>query len=194
MISDAVEMALKENANLTVVAKIADASLALTFCEKLNIDLVLMDICTDNDASGIVACQKIKEQRPHVKVVLMTGVPEITFVERAKQAGADGFVYKNTQLQNVVFTVQNTLAGYTTYPQYNETPLTRSTIALTEHEINIIKLFCDGSSRSEIAHVLYVSESTLKKQISQMLTKTGFKTMAKLVAYALANDYIKPQI
>lgn len=193
-VSDALGAALNAAEGLEVVATATDAAMAALLCERQNIDLALMDICAENGSSGIEACREIKKNRPQVKVVLMTGVPEITFVDRAREAGAEGFVYKNTRLRNVVFTVQNTLAGYTTYPQQEDTPLSGATVKLTPHEIRILRLFCGGNKRAEIARELAVSEATLKKQITEMLSKTGFHSMAKLVSFALANDYINPNI
>lgn len=193
-IGDAFARVLSAAEGLEVAATETDAALAPLLCERGQIDLVLMDICAGNGSSGIDACREIKNRCPRVKVVLMTGVPEITFVERARQAGADGFVYKNTRLDNIVFTVQNTLAGYITYPQQMETPLSSATVKLTPHEVEILRRFCDGKKRAEIACELTVGEATLKKQITEMLSKTGFHSIAKLVSFALANDYIHPGI
>ncbi len=194
VVSDALEAALNMTEGMEVAATTTDASMAALLCEQKNIDLALIDICAENGSSGIEACREIKKLYPRIKVVLMTGVPEITFVDRAKQAGAEGFVYKSTRLKNVIFTIQNTLAGYTTYPQHVDTPLASATVKLTPHEIEVLRLFCDGKRRAEIAHELAVSEATLKKQITEMLSKTGFHSIAKLTSFALANDYINPKI
>lgn len=194
VVSDALEAALNATDGMVVAATTTDASMATLLCEQKNIDLALIDICAENGSSGIEACREIKRACPQVKVVLMTGMPEITFVDRARQAGAEGFVYKNTRLKNVIFTLQNTLAGYTTYPKQVETPLSNTTVNLTPHEIEVLRLFCDGKRRAEIAHELAVSEATLKKQITEMLSKTGFHSIAKLTSFALANDYINPKI
>lgn len=193
-VSDALEAALNATPGLEVAATATDATMAVLLCEQQHIDLALMDICAENGSSGIEACREIKKSHPHIKVVLMTGVPEITFVERAREAGSEGFVYKNTRLRNVIFTIQNTLAGYITYPQQTDTPLSSATVKLTPHEIEVLRLFCDGKRRSEIARELATSEATLKKQITELLSKTGFHSMAKLVSFALANHYINPNI
>ena len=75
--------------DMTVVSAIADASEALGVALKERPDMILMDVCTEHDSNGIVAAARIKEQLPECRVIIMTGMPEITFVEQAREAGVD---------------------------------------------------------------------------------------------------------
>ena len=75
--------------DMTVVAAIADASEALGVALKERPDMILMDVCTEHDSNGIVAAAHIKEQLPECRVIIMTGMPEITFVDQAREAGLD---------------------------------------------------------------------------------------------------------
>ena len=77
--------------DMTVVAAIADASDALDVALKEHPDMILMDVCTEHDSNGIVAAARIKEQLPECRIVIMTGMPEITFVDQAREAGVDEF-------------------------------------------------------------------------------------------------------
>lgn len=87
--------------DMTVVSAIADASEALGVALKERPDMILLDVCTEHDSNGIVAAARIKEQLPECRVIIMTGMPEITFVDQAREAGVDSFVYKNVGIDEL---------------------------------------------------------------------------------------------
>lgn len=103
--------------DMTVVAAIADASDALDVVLKERPDMILMDVCTEHDSNGIVAAARIKEQLPECRIIIMTGMPEITFVDQAREAGVDSFVYKNVGIDELFAVMRSTLAGYCTFPK-----------------------------------------------------------------------------
>ena len=78
-----------DQSDMTVVAAIADASEALDVVLKERPDMILMDVCTEHDSNGIVAAARIKEELPECRVIIMTGMPEITFVDQAREAGVE---------------------------------------------------------------------------------------------------------
>lgn len=108
--------------DMTVVVAIADASDALDVALKEHPDMILMDVCTEHDSNGIVAAARIKEQLPECRVIIMTGMPEITFVDQAREAGVDSFVYKNVGIDELFAVMRSTLAGYCTFPKPPESP------------------------------------------------------------------------
>ena len=103
--------------DMTVVAAIADASEALDVALRERPDMILMDVCTEHDSNGIVAAARIKEQLPECRIIIMTGMPEITFVDQAREAGVDSFVYKNVGIDELFAVMRSTLAGYCTFPK-----------------------------------------------------------------------------
>ena len=95
MLRDSLAQTIDAQPDMEVVASLADAAFALGEVEKTGATCALLDVCTENDSSGIVAARRIKESHPEVRVVIMTGMPEITFIEQARAAHVDSFVYKN---------------------------------------------------------------------------------------------------
>ena len=89
MLRDSLACTINTQSDMEVVASLGDAAEALEALERSGATCALLDVCTENDSSGIVAARKIKEAHPEVKVVIMTGMPEITFVEQARTAGVD---------------------------------------------------------------------------------------------------------
>ena len=134
--------------DMTVVSAIADASEALGVALKERPDMILMDVCTEHDSNGIVAAARIKEQLPECRVIIMTGMPEITFVDQAREAGVDSFVYKNVGIDELFAVMRSTLAGYCTFPKPPES-IFSGTAALDDVELSILRLACEGKSRPD---------------------------------------------
>lgn len=179
--------------DMRVVAELADATDALEAVQRFEADLALLDVCTENDSSGIVAARKIKETCPAVKTVIMTGMPEITFVEQSKAANVDSFVYKNVGTDELLSIIRSTFDGYTTFPQAQNS-IFSGTAALTDVEVDILRLVCETKSRKEIAAELYMSEGTVKRHISEILAKTGYDNILRLAVSAVAAGCIVPAI
>lgn len=96
---DTFTSAMRNYDDIRVVAAIADAGTADLACRTWHPDCVLMDICADGDILGIYATERIKKENPAIKVILMTGFPELNFLERGKEAGADSFLYKTSSME-----------------------------------------------------------------------------------------------
>ena len=89
---------LQRLGDFQLAGSIGNANLAKLFCERMHPDLVLMDVCTENGASGLAATEAIKADMPEIRVIIMTSFDEISYAPRAKAAGADAFVYKSNSL------------------------------------------------------------------------------------------------
>ena len=70
--------------DMQVARALSDAADALDVVRETNANLALLDVCTENGSSGIAAAKQIREACPDTKIVIMTGMPEITFIEQAK--------------------------------------------------------------------------------------------------------------
>ena len=90
--------ALTAAGDFSVVGEVPNADYALDFCRHLHPDLVLMDVCTEGGASGLKAVEDIRKSDEEIKIIVMTAFDEITYIPRAKAAGANGFIYKSRSL------------------------------------------------------------------------------------------------
>ena len=182
--------------NYDVVATSDDANSLITLCEKYNPDIVLTDICTKNNSNGIINGKKIKDKYGNkIKVLAMTGVPDITFLNETKKANLDGFIYKNINSESLINSIKQILNGYKLFPD-NVTNNTETACLkkLTNKEFEILKLLCNGNTRNEIANKLNISPGTLKNHITSILNKTGFENISKLLVFCISNNYIVPNI
>ena len=192
MLRESLAITISSQHDMETVATSSTAADALQIARTLHPDLMLMDIRTEDDASGISACAQIKREFPGIRIVIMTGVPEITFIEQARAAGTDSFVYKNVGTDELLSVLRSTMAGYSTFPA--ATLGDKSLEALDDEEIEILRLVCENKSRREIASEMFLSEGTVKRRISAILAKTGYDSIMKLAVHAVSDGYIVPKL
>jgi DNA-binding NarL/FixJ family response regulator len=192
---DALTNALSKEKQIKIVGSLTVADVADVACDRFRPDMVLMDICTEGSVSGIIATGRIKEKHPEIKVMLMTGFPEMSFIERAKNAGADSFIYKDSSMDDFVKCIQDTMSGHGTFPQVKSKPgFGAGECPLTPRELEILRLFCTNHSRKEMATALGISTSTINYHINNMLAKTGYKNLMSLALEATNKGYIKTSV
>ncbi len=189
---DALTNALGKEKDIEIVGSLTVADVADVACTRLRPDLVLMDICTEGKVSGIFATERIKQKYSYIKVMLMTGFPEMSFIQRAKDAGADSFIYKNSSMADFVKCIHATMAGQGTFPEVDtHHGFGDGECPLTPRELEILRLFCTNHSRKEMAEALNITTSTINYHINNMLTKTGYKNLMSLAMEATDKGYIK---
>ena len=189
---DSLASAFEKAEGFRTAGGIPSAAFALAYCEKLKPDLVMMDICTENGASGLDAAQAIKKAYPEIKVIVMTAFEEISYVPRAKAAGADAFIYKSRSLGSFVETAKAVIAGDTCFPEPKTFPMPEGEAPLTVREMEVLRLLCRHMTNKEIAAELYISENTVKFHKANMLAKTGFSKTVDLAFYMISSGWINP--
>jgi DNA-binding NarL/FixJ family response regulator len=176
--------------DMEVVGTADDASLAPEMCRKLKPDMVLMDVMTKNGSNGITFAAQIRKEMPEIKIVIMTGLPEITFADKAKKAGVHSFMNKDSGKEYSIFVIHSTMQGNDIYPGQSESKSFAD--QFTEREIAVLRLICQGKSRNEVVEELAMSESLVKKIISAILEKTCFSSISKFAVYAVSKGLITP--
>lgn len=193
---------INSQGDMRVEAVLGEARTAPEACERLAPDLILMDVLTDQgpggkdedeSITGITAAGRIRRDHPGVKIIIMTALPEITLINAARRAGVHSFVYKNVKDEVFLSTIRNTVAGYNTFPEKPPVPLPFRP-NFSDREIRVLRAFCRGKTRGEIAGDLGVSEALVKAIITGLLNKTGFDSIMRLAVFLTANGYILPQL
>ena len=103
-------------ADCRVAGTLNRADAALRRCGDSHIDLILMDICTENDSDGLTAAEEIKKIYPRIKIVMVTSMLEGRFLARARKIGADSFWYKDSPSGDLVGVIEGTLSGKSYWP------------------------------------------------------------------------------
>lgn len=110
------------------VKTIRSAALAEFYCLSSPVDMVLMDIVTLEGASGLDAAMRIKQKKKDIKIILVTSMPECSYLERAKQMGIEGFWYKEISQESILSVMEKVASGETVYP--SSSPLGETRLSL----------------------------------------------------------------
>ena len=180
------EAIIKTEPEVNLEVSIDNAAIADMCCARHGIDLVLMDVVTKNGASGLAAAEKIKAQNRKVKIIIVTSMPECSYVERAKKIGVEGFWYKDFSVEPILTLVQRVLNGERVYPdEVPEVSLGLATSGeLTARELEILREMTGGFTNTEIAEKLGISEKRVRNHVANMLEKTGFRNRTELAVRA----------
>lgn len=177
--------------DIEVVGACTLSELAEEACLRLCPDLVLMDICMEGRTSGIQICERLKKRFPKLRVVLMTGMQEIAFLDWAKSAGADSFIYKESSGEDFAACIRETMDGTHVYPEVFGSPSFGIMDAkLTERELEILQLVCRNRNYEEIAQALGIKKRTVHFHVGNMLEKTGYKSLIGLAVEAAEKGYV----
>lgn len=192
MVRLAMEQYLASGKCYQTVASISNAAMAEAVCRKCGADLILMDICTEEDESGLAAAKKIKKALPWVKIVMITSMVEFGFLEKAKEAGADSFWYKDATPEELLAVMDRTMEGESVYPDTTPEVMvgTAKSCEFTRVEIEVLRLVVEGKSYKRIAENLGISHETVKWHISNMLRKTNFDSKTKLAVAVTQKNLI----
>ena len=180
------EIYIKNSENYNHVQSLESAALAEFCCRTNKIDVILMDVCTAMDASGLDATEKIKKNFPSIKVIIMTSQPECSFIDRAREVGVDSFWYKSSNEEELMSVIERTMMGEMVYPE--STPSLKLGDTLSEEfsnrEIAVLRELVAGEPDAVIAEKLYISLRTVKGYVQSMREKTGFRNRTELAVRA----------
>jgi DNA-binding NarL/FixJ family response regulator len=191
---------LESNDDMEVIGEAENGQKALLEIAKLQPDLVLMDIRMPV-MDGVAATQAIAKQYPETKVLVLTTFDDDDYVQRAMRLGAKGYLLKDTEPDELALAIRSVYKGHTQLgPGLLEKALmpvaATPTIQpppglaqLTARELEVLRLIANGANNREIAEALFLSESTVKNYVTNILSRLNLRdrTQAALLAHALFN-------
>lgn len=189
---------LNEIPNIKVVAETSNGNELLDVLKTTNADVILMDIRMPG-MDGIEATRKVKSKYPDTRIIALTMHEEIGYFNKMIEAGASGFLLKNTnkdQLEEAIYAVfagDNYFAEEFVISVNKPTPAQGvANIVLSPREKEILEFICKGFSNSEIAKTLGLSQRTIDGHRSRLFEKTGAKNAPHLVLFAVKNGFVNP--
>lgn len=188
------ELFVAHSERYELAASIPSAAAADTYCAGMRIDLVLMDIVMKDGSNGLTAAARIKKLKPEIKVIIVTSMPEVSYIDRAREIGVDSFWYKELDAEPLLSVMDRTMAGESVYPRGTpsvEIGMIRSS-SFTLMELNVLREVARGSSNEEIADTLAISPATVKTHVSHLMRKTGFKNRTELAIEARLSGVVIP--
>jgi two-component system, NarL family, response regulator LiaR len=174
---------------LEVVGEAADGSEAVRLAHRLRPDVVVMDLLMP-EMDGITATQIIRKELPDTEVVALTSVLEDEKVVGAVRAGAIGYLLKDTKPAELREAIKAAAAGQVHLSPKAAARLMREVVApdhpeaLSERELDVLRLLARGRANKEIARELSIAEKTVKSHVSSILGKLGVQSRTQAALYA----------
>jgi len=185
-----------------IVGEAEDGNAAIHCVEKLKPNLVLMDLSMPR-MNGMDAIKEIKKLSPETKVLVLTVHKTDEYIMATFQAGADGYVLKDSTHAELELAIQNVLSGkYFISPGISEKliggylqgkktlKITTPWETLTQRERGILKLIAEGYKNKEIADYLCISVKTVEKHRANLMQKLDLHNISDLTAFAIGKGLI----
>lgn len=191
---------LEQDSGLEVVALAENGREAFEKSRVYEPDVVLMDMRMP-EFDGAYGIQKLKENRPEIRVLVLTTFDDEETIERALSSGADGYILKEMEDERVIAAVKGVYAGMSIFGE--EVYRTMRTglqlgkgssaagaeetagCAFTPRERDMLRLVAQGYDNKEIAAALFLAEGTVRNRISGLLEKLSLKDRTQLAVYSV---------
>ena len=186
------EMFVKSSENYKLVYSLESASVAHIYCSRFPIDLVLMDVVMADGTNGLEAARRIKKVSPKTKIIIVTSMPEVSYIRRAREIGVESFWYKEASKDPILSVMDRTMAGESVYP--DSAPVLRlgnaRSVEFTPKELEVLREMTMGLTNNAIAEKLFIDVTTVKSHVTHMLQKTGFQDRTELAIQARVSGLV----
>ncbi len=191
------EHALNRYPNFEVIASEEDGQIGVQTALRLKPDIVLMDIGLPK-LNGLLATQQIKAACPDIRIVVLTSHETEQETILALANGADGYCIKGaqvTQIADAIAAVQSGAIYLDVKVRHVvnrlKTPAETPAFALSDREMQVLKLLVEGQTNSAIAQTLCLSESTIKAHLRSIMTKFEVHDRVQVAVVALRSGILQ---
>lgn len=210
IVREGLRMLLEAEPDITVVGEAENGRVAISLCQKLKPDIVLMDI-TMPILNGIEATDIIINSVPNTKVIILSMYPDEEYIYKVLDAGASGFLVKKTASGDLLRAVREVNYGRaffspevskTVLDAYRDATKTKGTEhgytvlkqqQLTSREREILQLIAEGYTSKEIAKQLFISIKTVTSHRQNIIQKLDIHDIAGLTRYAIEKGLIRAE-
>lgn len=204
IIRQGLRLILETENDFELIGEASDGAEALSLCKKLEPDVVLMDLRMPN-MDGLTAIEKLRAEQPEIAVVILTTFNEDELMFRGLQAGARGYLLKDTDRATLFDTIRAAARGETLLkPEIMARVLSRANktvtdltsnepAKLTDRELEVLASVARGNRSKEIAAQLGISERTVKAHLASIYSKLGVDSRAAAIATAAQIGLLRNQ-
>lgn len=177
---------------------------AFEYCRDNRVDVVLMDIRMP-ECDGVLGTRLIKESCPDTKVLILTTFQDSEYIQESINNGASGYLLKNSSYDSLHEGIRSVYNGnVVVHPEvlprlvvkdegreaWDREKLKHDT-SLTDRELKIIEEIANGLSNKEISDKLFLTEGTIKNNITTILSKLNLRDRTQIAIYAFKNNIVK---
>ena len=200
IVIDGLKHMLESEPGVDVVGEANDGGQLVALLQRTQVDVVLLDIDMPV-MNGIAACRKLTKTHPDIKIVALTMMQEASIIRKMLEAGAVGYLMKNTGQQELLACLEAVRSGKTYYSRAvsdvilndmsgsNKTATTQFP-RLSRREKQILRLIVDEMTTGEIAEQLNISFGTVETHRRNIMHKLGARNAVGMVRIALENGLL----
>jgi DNA-binding NarL/FixJ family response regulator len=202
LIRDGLKIILETYDDIEITAVASNGEEALNACREKEPDIILMDIRMPK-CDGVLGTKLIKKEFHKVRILILTTFNDVEYIHEALKYGASGYLLKDSDYDliyegikaclkgNVVIhpeVVLKIISENTKYNNNNSLEEIKTKFNLSGKEISIIKEIANGLSNKEIGENLFLTEGTIKNNISNILSKLSLRDRTQLTIFAFKNN------
>ena len=190
LVRGALAALLDLEADLTVVAEVGRGDEVVAAAREHSPDVALLDVEMPG-LDGIAAAAALRAEMPQTRVLIVTTFGRPGYLRKALQAGASGFVVKDTPARQLADAVRRVHAGLRVVdPALAADSLVSGESPLTDRETDVLRAARDGAPVASIAAALFLSAGPVRNHLSSAIGKTGASTRAEAVRAAESNGWL----
>lgn len=201
-VREGVKLLVNAQPDMEVVGEADDGELAIEEAERLDPDIIVMDVSMPN-LNGLKATKRLRRQKPDIKILTLTRHTDDGYLQQLIGAGANGYVLKQSAPTELINAIRTVAAGN----DYLDPSLTRKVMGgyvnrssslrgenkgeLTERESEVLKMISFGYSNKEIGERLDLSIKTIEAHKANAMRKLGISSRIDIVKYAILQDWLQ---
>ncbi len=187
---DGMKLFLNNQPDIQIVGEANDGDALIELVRNKRPAIVITDIRMPK-RDGISATKIIKEEFPEIKIIAFSMFDQTEAVEQMKQAGASGYIMKNSSLQKVLEAIRtvNKVGKYFDDAILTIDDLTKEVVILSAREKDILRLIGEGHSSQDIADILCIGKTTVDTHRKNIIKKINVHGKTDLIRYAIERKY-----
>ncbi len=174
---------IESDERFRLTATFTDAFEAEKLCAYGKTDLVLMDVQTQDNHSGLAAGKRIKEASPRTKVVIVTSLVDPDVLKKARNGAADSLWYKDHGTKDIIDVMVRTMNGERVFPESSPNVTLKDIFSedLSPKQMKILRYFVKGYTYEEIAQELDMTKRNVRWHLDNIVEKSGFENKYELL-------------
>jgi len=188
LFADGLERILQEQVGFEIVAKCTSAEDFEVALKNKIPKLVLLDIRMKGQ-NGLEFCKVLKQKFPAIKVIIISMFEALEVIEKARLAGADGYLHKSTDAELMRSTILDVLNGHQVFLMTSTVKENTDQNTLSKREVEILGLIKKGMGTQDISKTLFISQYTVETHKRNMMHKLGVNSQRELIVYAFENMF-----
>lgn len=191
-VQDVLKRMIGSDARFRLAATFTDAFEAEKCCAQGGVDLVVMDVQTLGNHSGLAAGKRIKEVRPKTKIVVVTSLVDAEVLKEAKKGAADSLWYKDHGTKDLMDVIGRTMNGEHVFPDSTPNITLKDLFSdeLTDRQMKILRYFVKGYTYQEIADELGMTKRNVRWHLDSIVEKGNFENKHELLMTILESKLI----